>query len=108
MAFIRTKKTPSGDYGQVVENYRDDQGKHRQRFLVHLGRDIMDLDQAIKKSKSKKRVVTSKLNWARAWVKTSPEGRAQVAKYERQIEHLVEHIEKLERVKATVASHHKR
>jgi hypothetical protein len=108
MAFIRSKKTPSGNYGQVVENYRDGQGKHRQRVLVHLGRDVTDLDSAIKKSRLRKRVVSRNLKGARAWAKMSLEGRAQVAKYERQLEHLGKHIEKLKRLKGTIASHHKR
>jgi hypothetical protein len=37
MAFVRTKKVGGTDYAQVVENYRED-GKVRQRVLLHLGR----------------------------------------------------------------------
>jgi len=36
MAFIRYKTVGGKKYAQVVENYRQD-GKHRQRVLVHLG-----------------------------------------------------------------------
>jgi response regulator RpfG family c-di-GMP phosphodiesterase len=37
MAFVRTKRVDGTDYAQVVENYRED-GKVRQRVLLHLGR----------------------------------------------------------------------
>lgn len=36
MAFIRTKTVNGKEYAQVVESYRED-GKVRQRMLLHLG-----------------------------------------------------------------------
>jgi hypothetical protein len=37
MAFVRHKRVGGKDYAQIVENYRED-GKVRQRVLLHLGR----------------------------------------------------------------------
>ena len=37
MAFVRSKTVNGRRYYQLVENYRED-GKHRQRVLVHLGK----------------------------------------------------------------------
>ena len=38
MAFYRTKRVHGKEYRQLVENYRDESGKHKQRVLAHLGR----------------------------------------------------------------------
>jgi hypothetical protein len=35
--FVRTKKVQGREYRQLVENYRED-GRHRQRVMVHLGK----------------------------------------------------------------------
>jgi Uma2 family endonuclease len=37
MAFVRTKKLKGKEYRYLVENYRDDQGKVRQRNIKYLG-----------------------------------------------------------------------
>jgi hypothetical protein len=37
VAFIRRKKMRGYEYHQVVRNYRDEDGKHRQEVLDHLG-----------------------------------------------------------------------
>ena len=37
MAFVRKKRVQDKEYYQLVENYREN-GKHRQRVLVHLGK----------------------------------------------------------------------
>ena len=37
MAFVRKKRVHNNEYYQLVENYREN-GKHRQRVLVHLGK----------------------------------------------------------------------
>jgi hypothetical protein len=37
MSFIRTKKVGSHIYLKEVENYRDEDGKHKQRVLNHFG-----------------------------------------------------------------------
>ena len=97
MAFNRTKKAHGASYYQVVKNYRDEQGKHRQRVLVHLGpshHGDPDVDWAISRAKARKRVVTRGLNWARR----TAELRLMIVKYEQEHAYLVERIEKLERV----------
>lgn len=38
MAFVRNKRVGEHRYRQLVENYRDGAGRHRQRVLAHLGR----------------------------------------------------------------------
>jgi DNA repair exonuclease SbcCD nuclease subunit len=38
LAFYRTKRVRGKEYRQLVENYRDESGKHKQRVLAHLGR----------------------------------------------------------------------
>jgi hypothetical protein len=37
VAFIRRKRVHGYEYFQVVRNYRDANGKHRQEMLCHLG-----------------------------------------------------------------------
>jgi hypothetical protein len=37
MAFVRKRRVQGKEYYQLVENYREN-GKHRQRVLVHLGK----------------------------------------------------------------------
>jgi hypothetical protein len=37
VAFVRKKRVHNNEYYQLVENYREN-GKHRQRVLVHLGK----------------------------------------------------------------------
>jgi hypothetical protein len=39
MAFVRTKRVSGREYFQLVENYRDEDGRHRQRVLAHLGQN---------------------------------------------------------------------
>ena len=53
MAFIRRKKVHCYEYCQVVRNYRDGEGKHRQEMLDHLGRyDTIEAAIAFRKGKA--------------------------------------------------------
>ena len=64
MAFIRRKKVHGYEYYQVVRNYRDRDGKHRQEMLDHLGpHDSIEATVDVRKRKVTLHLEQAKTLW---------------------------------------------
>jgi hypothetical protein len=74
VAFIRRKKMRGYEYHQVVRNYRDEDGKHRQEVLDHLGvHDSIEAAIAFRRKK-----VASHLGYAKALTKRVEDYKAEL------------------------------